>query len=120
MDYHQLEVWKKSMLLVKEIYLLTREFPKEETYGLISQINRAAVSIPVNIAEGLGRQYKKETVQFLYIARGSVYELDTLLRIAILNELLIASKFERISSSIYEVMKLINGFIRYFQKSPMQ
>jgi four helix bundle protein len=75
--YKQLEAWKKSMLLVKEVYILTKLFPKEEQYVLASQIKRAAVSVPSNIAEGSGRNYKKDTIQFLHIARGSLYEVET-------------------------------------------
>ena len=66
----------------KEIYKLTQLYPKEERYGLTSQTNRAAVSIPANIAEGLGRNHKKDTIQFLHISRGSAYEVETLLSIA--------------------------------------
>lgn len=71
------------MQLVKTIYQLTRSFPKEELYGLTSQLRRAAVSIAANIAEGTGRQYKKDTLQFLHISRGSLYEVETLLNIAL-------------------------------------
>ena len=69
-SYKDLDAWKNAMQLVKEIYLLTKKFPKEELYALTSQTKRAAVSVPSNIAEGLGRQYKKDTLQFLHISRG--------------------------------------------------
>ena len=75
-NYKKLEAWKKSMELVKEIYEITRSFPREELYALTSQIKRAAVSVPCNIAEGSGRNYKKDTIQFLHIARGSLYEVE--------------------------------------------
>ena len=68
------------MLLVKKVYDLVKEFPKEELFGLTSQARRAVVSVPSNIAEGCGRQYKKDTRQFLHIARGSLYELETILK----------------------------------------
>src|ERR1700712_2784613 len=87
-SYKKLEAWKKSMELVKEIYSLTKGFPKEEIYGLTSQLKRAAVSIPTNIAEGSGRNYKKDTVQFLHISRGSIYEVETLLNIAVVIEII--------------------------------
>jgi four helix bundle protein len=75
--HKDLNVWKKSMQFVMEIYSLTSHFPKEEIYGLTSQIRRAAVSIPSNISEGAARQTKKEFCQFLYIAMGSLAELET-------------------------------------------
>lgn len=80
--YRDLDVWKKARSLVKEVYLVTRSFPKDEMYGLMSQMRRCTVSIPSNIAEGYGRQFKKETVQFLHIARGSLFELEPQLFIA--------------------------------------
>ncbi len=77
-----LEVWKKGITLVTDIYVLTKNFPKEEVYGLTNQLRRAAVSIPSNIAEGAARQSNKEFIHFLYIALGSFVELDTQLIIA--------------------------------------
>ena len=76
-NYKKLDVWIISMETVKEIYNLTKLYPKEERYGLTNQTNRAAVSIPSNIAEGLGRNHKKDTIQFLHISRGSAYEVET-------------------------------------------
>ena len=81
--YKNLEAWKKSMLLVKEIYNLAKDFPKEEIYGITSQIKRAAISVPANIAEGVVRNYKKEKIQFLHISRGSLYEVETFLQVVI-------------------------------------
>jgi four helix bundle protein len=81
-NFQNLDAWKVSMELVKMVYQLTKSYPKEEMYGLVSQTRRAAVSIPSNIAEGMGRQYKKDTVQFLFISRGSLYELQTLAEVA--------------------------------------
>jgi len=69
--YQELDAWKVSMQLVKEIYLLTKKYLKEELYGLTAQTRRSAVSIPSNIAEGIGRQYKKDNLQFQHIAMGS-------------------------------------------------
>ena len=82
-SYRDLEVWNKSMDLVETSYLLTRDFPSEEKFGLMSQIQRAAVSVPANIAEGYGRKHKKEDVHHLSIARGSLLELETHLTIAV-------------------------------------
>ncbi len=81
-DYRDLEVWQKAMQIVKEVYTLTRSFPKEELYGLTSQIRRAAHSIPANIAEGWGRRYTAEFIQFLRQANGSRVELETHLLLA--------------------------------------
>ncbi len=119
-SYKNLDSWKKSMQLVKEIYLITKDFPKEELYGLTSQIKRAAVSVPANIAEGVGRNYKKDTTQFLHISRGSLYELETLLSIAEMTGILKAETFNSLSESINECAKIINGFISYYEKSDLK
>jgi four helix bundle protein len=81
-NYKKLDVWKLSIEIVKEIYILTKSYPSEERYGLVTQTNRAVVSIPSNLAEGFGRNSKKDTIHFLYISRGSAYEVETLLNIA--------------------------------------
>src|ERR1700693_5184311 len=81
-SYRELIVWRKSMALVKDVYLCTQDFPKSELYGLTSQLRRAAVSIPSNIAEGQGRFSKGEFKQFLGHARGSLLELETQIFIA--------------------------------------
>ena len=87
-NYQTLDVWKSAMELVKNVYLFTKNYPKEELYALSSQTKRASVSIPSNIAEGMGRQYKKDTIHFLHIARGSIYELETVLNIAVMVEII--------------------------------
>ena len=80
--HHDLRVWQDAMELVTRIYSVTRTFPVEERFGLIGQMRRASVSVPSNIAEGAARGSRKEFVHFLAIARGSLSELDTQLRIA--------------------------------------
>lgn len=80
--HKDLDIWKLSMDFVIEIYKMTNSFPSEEKFGLVNQMRRAAVSIPSNIAEGAGRKSRKENIQFLYIALGSLTELDTQLIIA--------------------------------------
>ena len=111
-DYKKFIVWQKSHQLVLDIYKHTSSFPKEEIYGLTSQIRRSASSIPTNIAEGAGRHSKKEFLYFLNIARGSLSELDTLLILShaigyieelVMNEFVI--RLERIS-------KILNGLVR--------
>ena len=103
--YKNLEAWKKSMSLVKQVYLLTKLYPKEELFALTSQTKRAVVSIPSNIAEGIGRNYKKNTVQFLHISRGSLYELETLLNIAVMVEIIPEQKIEQLILLIDENLK---------------
>jgi four helix bundle protein len=80
--YKELRVWQKSMDLVIEVYNLTKSFPDTEKFGLISQMNRSAVSVPSNIAEGAGRNNPKEFYQFLGIAKGSLAELETQIEIS--------------------------------------
>jgi four helix bundle protein len=77
-----LDVWKSSINFVEEIYILTKDFPTDEKYGLTNQLRRAAVSIPSNIAEGAARRSDKEFMQFLYISLGSIAEIDTQLIIS--------------------------------------
>src|SRR5690242_3316902 len=82
LNYRDLDVWKRSVDLVVDVYTLTCEFPRSELYGLTNQIRRAASSVPANIAEGNGRLYRKEYAHHVSIARGSISELITLLEIA--------------------------------------
>ncbi len=119
-SYKNLEARKKSMQLVKEVYLPVKNLPKEELYGLTSQIKRAAVSIPANIAEGIGRNYKKDTTQFLHISRGSLYELETLLNIAEMIGILKSEDFNKISENINECARIINGLITYYENSDLK
>jgi four helix bundle protein len=76
-SYQDLEVWKQAKDLVRHIYELTKGFPKEEQFGLINQLRRAAVSIPSNIAEGCGRNHFKDSIQLFFISRGSLYDVET-------------------------------------------
>lgn len=76
-SYRDLKVWQVGMDLAEQCYFATKNFPKEELHGMVSQIRRAAASIPANIAEGYGRKTRKEYIQFLYIAKGSLKELET-------------------------------------------
>ena len=87
MNYQELDCWKLSVNLVVDVYSLTSEFPVNEKFSLVQQINRSAVSIPSNIAEGSARQSDKEMIQFLYVALGSAAELETQLIIAKKNRL---------------------------------
>jgi len=115
--YKELDVWIKSRSLVKEIYIVTSSLPKEEIYSLVSQMRRAAVSVTSNIAEGYGRQYRKETIQFLHISRGSLYEMETQLYICTDLNYLSEEKVNTIILLIEETRKLLNGLIKYFENS---
>jgi four helix bundle protein len=115
-NYKKLDVWIFSIETVKEIYKLTRFYPEEERYGLISQTNRAAVSIPANIAEGLGRNHKKDSIQFLHISRGSAYEVETLLSVAREINIIDEKTFLQISEIVDRNIRVINGFINYLEK----
>lgn len=110
-SYKELIVWQKSILLVKEIFLLTMKFPKSELYGLVSQMRRAAISIPSNIAEGYGRRYIKEYLQFYSIAFGSSLELET--QLVISKELSFVSDedFARANKLLDEVCRMLNTMI---------
>jgi four helix bundle protein len=114
--YTELEVWKTARLFAANIYKLTATFPKEETYGLTSQIRRCAVSVPSNIAEGSGRQHPKETIQFLAIARGSLYELETQLYISFDIGFISQIQLDESISEVEVLGKLINGYKRYLSK----
>jgi len=116
MDYIKLDVWIESRKLSNEIYSLSRAFPKDEMYGLTNQIRRCAVSIPSNIAEGCGRQTTKDTIHFLHISRGSLYELETQCFIALDQDYLAKEKFNQIFESIPALKRLLNGFINYYKK----
>ncbi len=117
-SYKKLDVWKISMETVNEVYSLTKLYPVEEKYGLISQTNRAAVSIPSNIAEGLGRNHKKDCIQFLHVSRGSAYELETLLSIALMRKIINDQCYNKISAILERNIQLITGFINYLKQKP--
>mgnify|MGYP001602722004 CR=1 FL=1 len=109
-SYKDLIVWQKSFNLVIEIYKLSDLFPKSETYGLISQIRRCAVSIPSNIAEGFVRKHRKEYAQFISIAFGSGAELETQLLLSKTLGLVPEKEFTKSEELLNEVMKMLNSF----------
>ncbi|OHA66774.1 MAG: hypothetical protein A3C82_00715 [Candidatus Wildermuthbacteria bacterium RIFCSPHIGHO2_02_FULL_47_12] len=109
--YQELIVWQKSVELVVEVYMLTKQFPREEIYGLISQIRRAAVSMPSNIAEGRMRGYRKELRQFLLSAYGSGGELETQIVIAKRLPEIQELDYSRVDALLLEVMKMLNKMI---------
>jgi len=111
-DYKDLLVWQKSMELAKEIYELTLSFPGEEKFGLISQMRRAAVSVPSNIAEGQVRNTTGEFVQFISHAEGSLAELDTQLRLARLLGLCPQVDIAGVSARIVKLQKMLKSLRR--------
>ena len=115
-SYQDLEVWKKAIILVTEIYATSKDFPKEETYSLTSQIRRAAVSVPSNIAEGWGRNKPKEYIQFLRIARGSLLEVETQLIIAKNLSYTDSQTMQKISQKTEIVNKMLNALINSLNK----
>ena len=113
--YEDLKVWRRAMDLVLRVYEYTRTFPREETYGLTSQMRRCAVSVPSNIAEGKGRYSRKELVQFLFRARGSLLELRTQITIARELRLLPEVQGQELAELAGEVGRLLNGLINRFE-----
>ncbi|KKU13838.1 MAG: S23 ribosomal protein family protein [Parcubacteria group bacterium GW2011_GWC2_45_7] len=117
-SYKDLTVWQKSYDVVIKVYGLTRSFPKEEAYGLTSQIRRAAVAIPSNIAEGHTRGHRGEFIQFLNIAFASGAELETQLLLAKDLQYLPEPNYFQVNVLLTEVMKMLNGLITKLKTSP--
>lgn len=115
MDHKDLDVWKKSIEFVTTAYNETVKFPDIEKFGLISQIRRAAVSIPTNIAEGAARNYDKEFIQFLYIALGSLSELETLFLVSKNLRYITSGDSEKMIKELIDIKKLIIGLIKYLK-----
>jgi len=110
-SHRKLQVWQASMDFVTELYGELKSLPEYERYGLIGQLQRAAVSIPSNIAEGAARKNTRELLQFLYIARGSLSELDTQLEICLRVGYLGKDTHERLAIKIEAISKMLNGLI---------
>jgi four helix bundle protein len=111
--HKKLKVWKEAMELVKTVYDVTTTLPSEEKYGLISQMRRAAVSVPSNIAEGAARQSVKESIQYYMIVRGSLSELDTQVELCSSLGLLDSSRVSLVSAKVTAVDGLLSGLIRF-------
>lgn len=116
-QFKELKVWQKGRVLVKEIYQVTHKFPKDELFGTTSQMRRAAVSIPANIAEGCGRNSDKELSRFLDIANGSAFELETLVILCLDLEYFTQTEFEEFDTALNEIQKMIFGLKQSLQKS---
>ncbi|RLG33355.1 four helix bundle protein [Methanosarcinales archaeon] len=116
-NYKELEVWKKGVDLIVEVYGITKGFPQEEKFGLVSQIQRAAVSIPANIAEGWGRGSTKEYIQFLRMARGSLMELETHLIVSQRLNYINQETLELMLEEIQTLGKMLNALITSLSKT---
>lgn len=114
--YTDLDVWKQAREIASHVYELTASFPKSEQFVIISQMRRCVVSVPSNIAEGCGRQHDKETIHFLSISRGSLYELETQLYISKDLTFITENQLKVSLEKIESVGKLINGLIRYYKE----
>jgi len=114
MNHKDLDVWKRAMDLVEQVYVLTSSFPSSEIYGLTNQLRRAAVSVPSNIAEGASRTGDKELLYFLNVAIGSIAEIETQLLIGV--RLKYVDKQNEIFDLITEVRKLLLGFRNYVKR----
>ena len=115
-SYRDLVAWQKARVMVKNVYQLTADFPVGERFGLVSQMDRAAVSIPSNIAEGYGRAMTQDYLHFLRIARGSAYELETQLVLA--EDLGLCSEVagEKVTNILYEVIRVLQGLIQSLER----
>jgi four helix bundle protein len=114
--YKKYIAWQKSDELAYQVYLVSRKFPKDELYGITSQLRRAVLSVPTNLAEGLGRQHRNETKQFLNIALGSISEVEYLLgfsnRLGLLNE----EEYRGLDALRQDVSNLVAGMFRSFSR----
>lgn len=116
-DYRKYKVWQRSHNLVLEIYKITRSYPSSEQFNLVSQLNRAALSIPTNIAEGCGRQTQKEFVRFLYISSGSAHELEYLLMVSADLKFIDEKAKTFLSKEIDEIKKMLYSLIQKIENS---
>ncbi len=110
-DFHKLKVWEKAHIVTLKIYTITKPFPKDEIFGLTSQLRRAAASIPANIAEGCGRGTHKELSQFLQVAMGSACETEYLLLLARELDYLGQEDYDQYVQDVIEIKKMLSSFI---------
>lgn len=116
--FRQLLVWQKSYDLTLGIYTFSRDFPKEERYGITSQLRRAAYSVPANISEGYERNHRKEYLQFLYIAKGSLGELETFLILCRDLEYLTIDNYQELELQRAEIARMLKGLISSLSSNP--
>jgi four helix bundle protein len=116
-DVKQLQVWQKAIALCEAIYQATHRFPDDERFGLTTQMRRAAVSIPSNLAEGYGRGTRRDYRQFVRIARGSAFEVETQIIVAQRLGFLTDDAANVLVSQVREVLRMLNGLIRSLGES---
>lgn len=109
-NFRELKIWKESMKLAKSVLQTTKTYPKHEIYGLVSQLNRACISVPSNIAEGSARKSPKDFGHFLSIALGSCFELETQLILSLEIAYIDQETFDRYESQLHELQKMIYSF----------
>lgn len=119
-DFRNLKVWQKAHPLVLDVYRATRTFPKDELYGLVSQMRRSAMSIPTNIAEGCGRQSDPDFVRFLVISNGSTKELDYQLLLSKDLGYIDETNYQNLHSQADEVGRMLNGLINSINSKPQR
>jgi four helix bundle protein len=114
--HKKLDAWKKSIEFVSIIYKWTNQFPKEEEYGLKSQMRRASISVPSNIAEGMTRKSKNDKLHFLNISQASLSEIDTQIEICLRLKYLDNIQYERIETQLIQIQKMLSGLSRFIHK----
>lgn len=115
-DYRDLDVWNEAMAFCERIYEVTKDFPREEMFGLTSQMRRAAVSIPSNIAEGYGREQTKSFIQYLRISQGSLKELETQVLLATRLDYMSQKSSQELLLTTTKIGKMLRAFIRSLEK----
>jgi four helix bundle protein len=118
--FRDLDAWKKSRELAKSVYMATNTFPKEEEFGLKLQVRRAAISVISNIAEGYGRQYKKETIQFMFVAKASLNEIEAQLIVSEDLSFLKTDVTHILFEQIETTRKLLSGYINYLENADLK
>lgn len=113
MNYRDLSVWQKARALTRDVYSMTQEFPRREMFGISAQMRDAALSIVSNIAEGAGRWSRREFRHFVVVARGSAYELDAQVVVALDNGYIDEKAADTMNKRITEIVRMLNGLIRY-------
>lgn len=107
--HRKLDVWKKSLLFAKSVYVVTSRYPSAEIYGLVSQMRRATISVPSNLAEGAARKGKKEFLQFINIAQGSLSELDTQIELSMMLNYISKEEYDELMEALRTISKMLFG-----------